>query len=283
MPESFKRKVYELVEVMPAEDGGGKQMDWFDRFVVALIILNVVAVILETEAALASLGPWFAAFEYFSVGVFTIEYLLRLWSCTADPRYAHPVKGRLRFATRPMQIIDLIAILPTYLPLITTDLRFIRSLRLLRILRVLKIGRYSEAVNVLANVFKSRGADLAVMFFVLVILLIVAAGVVYYAENDAQPDKFSSIPAAMWWAVITLTTIGYGDVYPITPLGKLLGGIIAVCGIGIVALPTAIIATGFADELKKRAETGSASGTPPGTCPHCGSSLDATGPHARDA
>ena len=298
----LRRRVWELVEPGRGDDPGGDgiatssaasrgsdaRYDWFDWTIALLIVLNVVALMLESDRPTeAAYHRWFVAFEAFSLIVFGVEYVLRLWACTADPRFARPIAGRLRYAVRPLQLIDLLALLPAalfFLPGVP-DLRFVRAVRLLRILRVLKLGRYSDAVTLLGRVLRQRRAELAVMGLVLVILLVVAASALHYAEADAQPpDKFGSIPHALWWAVITLTTIGYGDVYPVTPLGKVLGGLIAVAGIGIVALPTAIIASAFSEELRKAFEGGKqadpmpeAAAGPGGAgaaghlaCPHCG-------------
>ena len=286
MASTLKKRVHDLVEVVPDEQGR-RHFDWFDLSLAVLIVLNVVAVMLETVEWLdARYHGAFVAFEIFSVVVFTIEYVLRLWACTVDPEFAHPVKGRLRYATRPLAIIDLLAILPSLLPFVFVDFRFIRVLRLTRLLRVLKLGHYSEAVTLLGNVLKSRLPELGVMFMVLCMLLVLSSGAMFYAEHEAQPDTFSSIPASMWWAVITLTTIGYGDAYPVTTVGKVIGGVIAVMGIGIVALPTAIIASGFAEEIQKRrkarhvtrhSEERHAGGT---ACPHCGKSIELSVPAA---
>jgi voltage-gated potassium channel len=168
----------------------------------------------------------------------------------------------------PLALIDLLAILPFYLPIfVHLDLRIIRILRLFRIFRVFKLARYSESVKILSSVIKRKKEELLIVFFVLFILLIVASSLMYFVENDAQPNVFSSIPMAMWWCIVTLTTVGYGDIYPITVLGRILGGIIALLGIGMFALPTGILASAFAEELQKKHER-------PKICPHCGKVID---------
>jgi len=274
MGKTLKRRVHEMVEAIPAPGGDGRvTIDPFDAGMIVLIVANVVAVMLETVAAVqARFGRALFVFECASIAVFTTEYTLRLWACTENPRYARAVAGRLRFAVTPMALIDLLAILPFYLQLfIAADLRFILALRLLRMLRVLKLGRYSAAARTLGRVLRSKREELAVMALVTGIVLVIASGLMYYAEHPHQPEKFSSIPASMWWAVITLTTIGYGDVFPVSPLGQALGGVIAVCGIGLVALPTAIVSAGFAEEVARRRKAEARH------CPHCGKPVTADG------
>jgi len=152
------------------------------------------------------------------------------------------------------------------------DLRFLRVLRFFRLFRVLKLGRYSPAVHTLAEVFHEQRADLVVAMGAAGILLVVSSSALYLVEHDAQPEKFASIPDAMWWAIITLTTIGYGDVYPVTALGKVFGGITALLGVGIVALPTAILGAGFIERLRRKKDEAKLAAT---RCPHCGERLDA--------
>jgi voltage-gated potassium channel len=235
-----------------------------NALLVVLIVLNVAAVILESVHALhARYRLAFDAFEWFSVGIFTIEYLLRAWSITADPRYARPVAGRLRFLLTPGALVDLLAILPAYLPG-ALDLRFARIVRLVR---VLKIGRYSEPVRMFGRVFRSRRDDLLLVAALLLVLLVLSSSTMYFLENAAQPEAFSSIPAAMWWAMTTLTTVGYGDVYPVTALGRAAGAFIAVLGIGFFALPAGILAAAFAEELRRQ------KGRPVTACPHCGRAI----------
>ncbi|HWQ19268.1 MAG TPA: ion transporter [Methanotrichaceae archaeon] len=247
---------------------GGKDSKYFDPFIMTLIVLNVVAVILETVSWLyLPYKTAFHIFDIFSVAIFSIEYCLRIWTCSVDPRYRDPLTGRIRFALTPMAIVDLVAILPFYLPLILPEMRFIRVVRLFRVFRILKIARYTDSLNTFANVFRSKREDLTITLFAIVVLLVIASSLMYQAENQAQPEKFTSIPAAMWWGVVTLATIGYGDVYPITPIGKLIGSIVIFLGIALFALPTGIFASGFVEELDRKRNRRM-------ICPHCGRYYD---------
>jgi voltage-gated potassium channel len=227
-----------------------------DGILITLITLNIVAVILETVSAIYErYACVFRLFERISVYVFTIEYALRLWSCTCESRYRHPVAGRLRYVFSFSALIDLLAFLPFYLPFISFDLRFLRILRLFRFLRIFKLSRYLNATKLLSNVFQSKKEELVLCLVITLSLIIVASSLMYFAENQAQPESFSSIPATMWWCVTTLTTVGYGDVYPVTVIGKFLTACIAILGIGMFALPAGILASGFSDEFKKRRES----------------------------
>ncbi len=267
MPEgSFKERVFHALEGTPHEPGKHHAPVVF--VITAVIVLNVVAIVLESvQAVRDAAGPVLVAFEWACVAVFTVEYAARLWSCTADPRFSRPVRGRLSYALTGFSLIDLLAILPTYATLAFgsagVDFTFLRALRLFRLVRVLKLGRYSTAAHHLSTVLHERRHDLAVTAAVAGVFLLVSSSVMYEAEHDAQPDKFSSIPEAMWWGVVTLGTVGYGDVYPVTTLGKVLGGVSIVAGIAFLAMPTAIIASGFLSQLEK-----SRAAAKP--CPHCG-------------
>ena len=266
---NLKRKAYSLVEPVSYEDPTKTSIDWFDKLIIALIFLNVIAVILSTVERIERIysKPLYY-FEVFSIAVFTIEYLLRLWSCTENPKYKDPIRGRIKLILSPLALVDLLSILPFYLPmLIAVDLRFLRAIRLIRIFRLFKMGRYSESLRTIGNVFRKKRGELLVTLFIIFILLIVSASMLYYAERDAQPDKFSSIPASMWWSVVTLTTVGYGDVFPVTSLGKFFGSIISFLGIGLFALPTGILGAGFLEELKSKKSTHI-------VCPHCGGKIE---------
>jgi voltage-gated potassium channel len=168
-------------------------------------------------------------------------------------------------------IIDLIAILPFYLPLLLPfDLRVIRAFRLFRLLRVLKLSRYSESMRVLGNVILSKKEELFICIFTGLVLLIVSSSVMYFIESEAQPEKFSNIPEAMWWGVATLTTVGYGDIYPVTPLGRIIGAMVSILGIGMFALPAGILASGFAEEIRRTHERDERDIV----CPHCGMEIE---------
>ena len=250
MINRIRARTYKLMEAAESDDLSSRIVD---GALVALILLNVVAVVLESMASMG--GPYqgyFAAFEMASVAIFTAEYLTRIWSAVEMPagRYRHPVLGRLRYMITPMAVIDLVAIGPFYLGvLLGIDLRF---LRVLRLLRLLKLTRYSGAWDTLAAVIIGQKRTLAVAAFLMLIMLMLSASVMYLVEHDAQPVAFADIPSAIWWALVTLTTVGYGDVTPITSLGKVLGGFVTILGLGMYALPAGILASGFVQEFNKR-------------------------------
>jgi voltage-gated potassium channel len=260
-----RHRVFRILSVSQPSD----RLAWIVRWVLALlIVLNVLAAILQTvEWIERDWGGPLYGFECFSVAVFTVEYILRIWSCTADQRYRGPVVGRIRFALTPLLLIDLFAIAPFYLMhFFTLDLRMLRAVRLARMLRGLKIARYSESVHLLWRVMVAKREELLVTFVTVAVVLIVASSLMYYAERDAQPEVFCNIPAAMWWGVGSLTTAGAGDMIPVTTPGKVLNAVILLLGIGLFALPAGILASGFVEELhRKRA--------PSLTCPHCGRAL----------
>ena len=259
-----------LFNILHTEEIDDPYENTFNGCLTVLIFLSVLSVVLETEETLyARFSGLFWGFEIFTIVVFTIEYLLRLWVCTLDPRYQSSILGRIKYILTPMALIDLIAILPFFIPTVGMDLRFVRAIRLTRMFRVLKLGHYSQSLRNLTHVIKSKKEELLVTLFAGIIILIISSSLMYYVERETQPDAFSSIPSAMWWGVATLTTVGYGDIYPKTVLGKLLGSFIAVLGIGLFAMPAGIIASGFANELQKK-------NSRPVICPHCGKDIKAS-------
>ncbi|EAU54845.1 ion transporter [Mariprofundus ferrooxydans] len=243
---NLRQQVYTLVEGEHSLSGR-----IFNGFILLLIVGNVIAIVLESvESVYAAHRLFFDRFETFSVLVFTLEYLLRLWVCVEETRYYRPVRGRLRYMVSFMAVVDLAAILPFYLSMFTAlDTRF---LRVLRLLRVFKLTRHFRSLEVLIQVIRQEGPVLASAMFILMVLIVLAAGGMYVVEHDVQPEAFGSIPHAMWWAAVTLTTVGYGDTIPITVAGKMFAVAITILGVGMAAMPAGIIASGFTRELQKR-------------------------------
>jgi voltage-gated potassium channel len=263
MDDRAKRRVFDILEQAGEDD---RLSLWCDGFLLVLIALNTLAVILETVPSFAAgYEPFFFWFEVVSVVIFTIEYGLRFWSCTIRERFRAPVRGRLRFMTTPLALVDLVAILPFYLPmLIRIDFRVLRVLRFVRLFRLLKMSRYLRSLRMFGTVVHEKKEELVIAIGMVLVILLFASSGMYALEHNAQPDAFASIPAAMWWGIATLTTVGYGDIYPITPLGKVLGSVIALLGVGLFALPAGILASGFNDVMQRRKIQ------MPRTCPHCG-------------
>ncbi len=263
----IRRTVFHMLDA----DSDDKPIDRAVNLALNLLILsNVLCVILGTVQSIEDrYGEYLAEFEAVSLTVFTVEYLLRLWTCTLKPQYAHPVYGRIRYVLSPMALIDLGSFIGVYLPFRTPDFRYMRIIRLVRVLRVLKLARYSRALQSFGQVIRQKKEELALMTLFLVVLLVLASSSMYFIENEVQPGVFSSIPAAMWWGVCTLTTVGYGDIYPVMPIGKFLGAVIALIGIGFFALPAGVLSAAFAEELAKRRLAAEAATS----CPHCGKAI----------
>lgn len=246
----WRRNVYIVIEA----GGSGRAAQLFDDAMVALIILNVLAVILESVPSIHTpFATEFLIFDIVSVAIFTIEYSLRLWASIEIPavRQRGALFGRLMFASRPSQVIDFLAFAPAYLSWIfpAADLRI---LRVFRLLRFLKLARYSPAMVTLSRALYEERRALVGALILMVGTAVFSGTIMHVIEGHAQPEKFGTIPDAMWWALATLTTIGYGDSVPITPLGKMFGSLVMVCGLGLFALPIGIVATAFVNEIHRR-------------------------------
>lgn len=272
--QSIKRTTYEVLEpasAFPEALPSRKRLSAaLDALLVALILASTAAVVLATLPDMPSpLSRTLAVVQLSATVIFSVEYVLRLYAVTAgdNPRYRRPVTGRLRYAATPMELVDLAAIAPSYILLLTGS-EVAAAALLLRLLRLLKLFRYSESLMVFARVFRDKAGQLAASFFVTGVLLVLASGVVYYCERGVQPEAFGSIPQTMWWGIITLTTVGYGDTSPVTPVGQMFGAVTAVVGIGLVALPSGILAGGFIEAFSA-SETDTIEPSPE-RCPHCG-------------
>jgi voltage-gated potassium channel len=263
---------------------GGRWAERLDLVIMGLIGASVLAVMLETVPALADrFGAAFSWFEVAAVAVFTVEYLARLWTAVEHGEGERPVVDRVRHAASFFMLVDLAAILPFYLRFFVgdvLDLRFLRILRFLRFLRVLKLARYSDAMRSLLRVARKKREPLILSMAINGVIVVAAASLMYFVENPAQPEVFRSIPHSLYWALVTLTTVGYGDVVPVTTVGRFLAVTVAFFGIGMVALPASILAGAFTEEAlaEDRGEDARDEDAEaleePNYCPRCGLDLD---------
>lgn len=248
MFRSTRHRLYSLLEANQPQSRG---QHVFAGLLTAIILINIGATVLESEAEFAQRYKGiFWTIEVYSVVFFTIEYGVRIWISAERQHGGHPLIVRLRYIVTPMALIDLLAIAPFYLAsFIGIDLRFLRALRLLRLF---KLSRYFSALDVLGTVLAAEARAVFAALFVMSILIVVASSAMHIAEAAAQPEAFGSIPRSMWWAVVTLTTVGYGDVTPVTLMGRLISVVIMIMGVGMVALPAGMLASRFSEELGKR-------------------------------
>lgn len=248
-----RRQLYSILEGREQASRLGRLCDWL---IILLILLSVASVMLETVDGYGQrFETWFRWIEIVSVLIFTMEYGLRLWVSVEEPaqRGRAAWLARLRYMVRPLALIDLLAIAPFYLTLFgivgASDLLL---LRLVRLLRILKLAHYSRAMGTFLAVLHAEWRALAFAFSMVVIMLVLSSALVFHFEREIQPESFSSIPQALWWAMATMTTVGYGDVVPVTPEGRIIGGVVMLTGIGLFGLWTGIIASGFTEEIRKR-------------------------------
>jgi voltage-gated potassium channel len=249
-PTTLKARLYRQL-YPPAWPGPG--LSPTNKVIAFIIITSVLTVIVESEPTIARpYGNVFSILNAIFAFVFLIEYGTRLWSAGENPRYAGFI-GRLRYAMTPTAIIDLIAFLPYFIFIGTSDTFIIRIARILRLFSVAKFGRYSLALRYIGQAIFDRRFELIVTAAIASGVLLVSATAIYLVEGGVQPQAFGSIPRALWWSIVTLTTVGYGDVAPVTVIGRIMGGVTAIAAIGLIALPTGILAAAFNDALSRRA------------------------------
>ncbi len=246
-----QNRVFEILEKGTPDD---RQSIYCDMFLSTLIVVNLMAVCLETVDSLSSRYAFaFMVIELFSVFIFSIEYVLRIWSCPAAPdhKYKTPTAKRLGYVFSFTGLIDLLAILPSIIPLLMggVDLRW---LRVLRLMRLLKFSHYSSALEDLYSAVRHEWRSFAATLYLLILAIFLSSSLIYILEQHVQPEHFGSIPDAMWWTVVTLTTVGYGDIVPVTVAGKFVATLTALMGVCVVALLTGIVATGFTNQVSMR-------------------------------
>ncbi len=264
--QRWRRRVFEWLE--PGEQASAWEQ-LFDIAVLLLILLSVTVVVLQSMPEMVEFDGTLEGIERICVYFFTAEYLARLWTCPEVGRFGVGWRARVRYLRSPMAMVDLAAILPFYLaPFADANTVVFRLLRVFRLVRVLKFGRYHASMGILGRVILSRREELLISLALVLALVVITSTLMYAVEHEAQPKAFASIPQSMWWGIVTLTTVGYGDVFPITAAGKVVAGISVLLGVGLFALPAGILASGFAEELAASKKTEG-----PKVCPHCGKDI----------
>jgi len=283
--ESIEKALYYLVD---ENDEHNRLSKFFNYFLMILIILSVGEMALETDDSIfVPYRHFFHTFDFFTVMVFSIEYIIRILTAHLNPK----IKGKTRwqhiknYIFSFAGIVDLLSILPFYLDFTSLDLRVVKTLRLFRFLRVFKIARYNESIKLVGDVIWNKRSEIGVIMGLIIIIMIIASFVMFYAEHKDNAEHFPNVLSCLWWAIVTMTTIGYGDVYPITTAGKVVGSIMALLGIGLVAMPTGIISAGFLEKIaeKEKEEKDKGKEEPKENisennqkhyCPYCGHKLD---------
>jgi voltage-gated potassium channel len=249
---TFRQKIHALVYPSPY---GGTMFTIFEVFIAIWVLLSVFAVILESVHSISYvLNLQFVVLDAIAVAIFTVEYCLRIYSCVEEPGFKGAIAGRFKQASTPSTVIDLLAILPFFLEVFLHHLFDLRFLRVFRLSRLLKLTRGNDATAILFKVVSREWPVMSASAFIMLLLVVLTASLGYLFEHDAQPDKFENIPTSIYWAVITLASVGYGDISPVTPIGRTLTIILALLGIGIFAIPAALLSSAFSDELIKERE-----------------------------
>jgi voltage-gated potassium channel len=249
MNNAVRHQLYILLEPRAWPKAG---LSPINKIVTALICFAAISAILESEAGLYSQhSSLFFVIEVVLTGIFAAEYIARVWVAGEDSRY-HGLLGRLRYMATFTALVDLLALLPLFLGLLGSEAFLLRMFRLIRILRLAKLGRFSKALGAIMAALRDRRYELVMSVLIAGVLLLVSSTLLYIVEGDGQQEAFGSIPRAMWWSIATLTTVGYGDVVPVTAIGRLLSGLTALLGIGLIAMPTGILASAFSDALQRQ-------------------------------
>lgn len=250
---SFRQKMHALVF---KSEFGGRLHDLFDAFIMVWVLISVVAVILESVQGISHvMSLEFILLDTLAVGIFSLEYCIRMYSCVEEPGFKKALSGRLKYAKSPSMLVDLFAVLPFFLEAFLHHLFDLRFLRVFRLIRLLKLTRYTDATQTLTKVIAREWPVLSASAFVMLLLVVLTASLGYLFEHDAQPDKFENIPQSIYWAVITLASVGYGDISPVTMMGRVMTIILALMGIGIFAIPAALLSSAFTDQLRIERES----------------------------
>ena len=249
---TFRQKIHALVYDSAY---GGRLKDFFNVFINVWVLISVLAVVMESVASVSYLiSIEFVILDTIAVAIFSVEYMMRIYSAVEEPGHRNPLTGRIKQFTNPSTLIDFLAILPFFLEVLLHHVLDLRFLRIFRLARLLKLTRGSDATGTLFKVIKREWPVMSAAAFVMILLIVLTASLGYLVEHAAQPEKFENIPTAIYWAVITLASVGYGDISPITPIGRAITVVMSLVGIGIFAIPAGLLASAFSDQLHKERE-----------------------------
>ena len=278
MYKKIKLRTHEILEVARPNDKASRIVD---IGLMCLILINVTLIIAETFELSPLAVKIGSIIETISVVIFTLEYILRLWSADLSYPKLSPFRSRMRYVISFAAMIDLISLLPSYISVISANFMVLRMLRVLKLLRAFKLNRYTHALRDIGEVFRKKASQLISSMLVVSFLMLISAVLMYDAEHEAQPEVFDNALSGLWWAIVTVTTVGYGDIRPITAFGRVMGGVIALLGIGFVAVPTGIITAGFSEQIaQKKTEKEAAERSNDDKqddkkfCPYCGHKID---------
>ena len=244
--KSPKRRIFDIIQIGNKDDLLSRSFDWF---IVIIIVLNILTVFLDTFEELSRFRGLFRVVEAVTVAVFCIEYILRIW--TADMLYPEKkgVRAQLRFLHSFDGIVDLLTILPFFF---LDGFIVFRMLRVVRILHLFRVNVHYDSFHIITSVLVEKKNQIFSSVFIIIVLMLASSLGIYSAEHEAQPEAFRNAFSGIWWSVSTLLTVGYGDIYPITVIGKIMAILIAFLGVGVVAIPTGIISAGFVEQYSKK-------------------------------
>ncbi|MCL1832177.1 MAG: potassium channel family protein [Oscillospiraceae bacterium] len=269
----LKKRTFRIIQPHTKNDIPSAIYDWF---IFVLVVVDMITTILATVSSFSRFETAFIVIEIITVIVFAIEYILRFWTADLFRRKENPLKARLKYAFSFIMIVDLMAIAPFFLQFVfPVNIHILRTFRLLRIFRLLRVRKYVKTLSQFHDILKQKASQLFFSMIILFVLMLVASTLMYTAENEAQPEVFDNAMSGLWWAIITMTTIGYGDIYPITAGGKVIGALFSLLSVAIIAVPTGIISAGFIESnyLHKKIASNTNKKSKP-FCPYCGENLD---------
>lgn len=275
MYKRIKQRAHEILEVARPNDKASRAVD---IGLMCLILINVALIIADTFDLPPLAVRISGIVETVSVVIFTIEYILRLWVADLSYPELSPFRARLKYIRSFAAVIDLVSLLPSFISAMSANFMVLRMLRVLRLLRAFKLNRYTHALRDIGEVFRKKASQLISSMLVVSFLMVISSVLMYDAEHEAQPEVFDNALSGLWWAIATLTTVGYGDIYPVTAVGRVMSAIIALLGIGLVAVPTGIITAGFSEHISQNQieaeKSAKADDEEKKYCPYCGHKLD---------